>query len=132
MLRHARVAAITLLAGLSLTGCATGPIRPVYVPPTQYQTLNCEQLRLEYNRLARYIATGVEAPAAQGIGVGLGLGGWLGRGGGLWPSISVDMSQQQNSQRTVYARLLGEQDAIAQAAAFKGCPLQPVAPVPQR
>jgi hypothetical protein len=55
--------------------------------------------------------------------VGLG-GGWGSRGGwGIGPSISVNMGQSSNTKRTELARLLGEQEAIVQAARYKSCPI---------
>ncbi len=47
-------------------------------------------------------------------------GGWGSRGGwGVAPSVSVNMGQSSNTKRTELARLLGEQEAIVQAAKFK-------------
>ena len=59
----------------------------------------------------------------MGVGVGLGVGGW-GGGWGVRPNISVNMGQSSNSKRTEIAKLYGQQDAIAQAAQFKNCPIQ--------
>ena len=58
------------------------------------------------------------------MGVGVGLGGGWGRGGwGLAPSVSVNMGQSSNTKRSEEAQLLGQQEAIVQAAKFKSCPL---------
>ena len=108
------VAASSLLLG----ACAT-TVKPSYVPPTHYQALNCQQLQSEYNRIQQYIESGVEAPKRTGVGVGIGLGG----GWGIGPSVSVNMGQSSNTKRTELARLLGEQEAIVQAAKFKACPI---------
>lgn len=114
------VAASSLLLG----ACAT-TVKPSYVSPTNYQALNCQQLQSEYNRIQQYIESGVEAPKRTGVGVGIGLGGgWGSRGGwGVAPSVSVNMGQSSNTKRTELARLLGEQEAIVQAAKFKACPI---------
>jgi hypothetical protein len=86
--------------------------------------LNCQQLQSEYNRIQHYVDTGVQTPKRTGVGVGVGLGGGWGRGGwGFGPSISVNMGQSMNTKNTELAQLLGQQDAIAQAAKFKGCPI---------
>lgn len=116
--------AAVLGCGVLLTACST-PVKPTYVSPAQYQALNCQQLQSEYNRIAQYISNGVETPKRNGMGVGIGLGGgWGSRGGwGLAPNVSVNMGQSSTTKRTEESRLLGQQEAIAQAAKFKNCPL---------
>ena len=106
------------------SACAT-TVKPTYISPTQYQAFNCTQLQSEYNRIQQYIESGVEAPKRTGVGVGIGLGGgWGSRGGwGVAPSVSVNMGQSSNTKKTELARLLGEQEAIVQAAKFKACPI---------
>ena len=109
---------------LLLSACATTPIKPTYVSPTQYQALNCGQLQAEYNRVQQYLDQGVQPAKRTGMGVGVGLGGGWGRGGwGFGPSISVNMGQSSNTKRTEISRLMGEQDAVVQAAKFKNCPI---------
>ena len=112
------------LLGVLLTGCATTPIQPSYVSPTRYQSLNCNQLQSEYNRIQQYLVQGVEPAKRKGMGVGVGLGGGFGRGGwGFGPTISFNLGQSSNTKRSETAQLLGEQEAIAQAAHFKNCPI---------
>ncbi|WP_374667124.1 hypothetical protein [Acinetobacter sp.] len=117
-----------LFAGsaLLLGACAT-TVKPTYVSPTQYQSLNCFQLQSEYNRIQEYLNNGVQPPKRTGMGVGVGLGGgWSNHGGwGIGPSVSVNMGQSSNSKKTEIARLMGEQEAVMQAAKFKGCPMIP-------
>lgn len=115
---------------LVMTGCASDPIRPWYVSPTSYQALNCDALRAEYDRVGRYLQRGVDTPRSVYSGMSFGLGGFGGNGWGwgFGPSMSFDSGQVQQDQRSVYARLLGEQDAIQSAAAYKGCPIVVVAP----
>lgn len=120
-----RLSGLAVLAGsvLLMTGCASS-VKPMYVSPTQYQALNCAQLHAEYGRIAQYIQRGVSSPRTTGVGVGLGMGGGFGRGGwGIGPSVSVNVGQSQRTQNSELSRVLGEQDAIAQAAQFKGCPI---------
>jgi len=116
----------TGLAVLMLMGCVSQPVKPLYVSPAQYQSFDCGQLRAEYARMSLYLKNGVDVPSQRAVGVGFGLGGVLGHGGGIVPSISIHMGQSSNSPRTEYAKLLGQQDAVRQAAAFKGCALPPV------
>ena len=117
---------LSLLLGstLLLGACAT-TVKPSYVSPTQYQALNCQQLKSEYNRIQQYIDSGVQPPKRTGVGVGVGVGGgWGSRGGwGIGPSVSVNMGQSSNTKKTELARLLGEQEAVVQAAQFKNCPI---------
>ncbi len=116
--------ALIVSVAVLLSACST-PVKPTYVSPTQYQALNCQQLQSEYNRISQYIANGVETPKRTGMGVGVGLGaGWGSRGGwGLAPNVSVNMGQSSNSKRSEEARLLGQQEAVVQAAKFKNCPI---------
>ncbi len=117
---------LTLLLGstLVLAACAT-TVKPTYVSPTQYQALNCQQLQSEYNRIQQYVDNGVQTPKRTGVGVGVGVGGgWGSRGGwGIGPSVSVNMGQYSNTKKTELSRLLGEQEAVVQAAQFKNCPI---------
>lgn len=117
---------LSLLLGstLLLGACAT-TVKPTYVSPTQYQALSCQQLQSEYNRIQQYIDSGVQPPKRSGVGVGVGVGGgWGSHGGwGIGPSVSVNMGQSSNTKKTELARLLGEQEALVQAAQFKNCPI---------
>lgn len=117
---------LSLLLGstLLLGACAT-TVKPTYVSPTQYQALSCQQLQSEYNRIQQYIDSGVQPPKRSGVGVGVGVGGgWGSHGGwGIGPSVSVNMGQSSNTKKTELARLLGEQEAVVQAAQFKNCPI---------
>lgn len=114
---------ITALASFAiLAGCATGQVKPSYVSPTQYQAWNCAQLHTEYTRINQYVSQGVEPEKRTGMGVGLGVG--FGGGWGIRPNVSVNMGQSSNTKRTEIAKLFGQQDAIAQAAQFKNCPIQ--------
>ncbi|MGO3920642.1 hypothetical protein [Acinetobacter venetianus] len=114
-----------VLAATMLLGACASTVKPTYVSPTQYQALNCQQLQAEYNRIQLYIDNGVQIPKRTGVGVGVGLGGgWGSRSGwGFGPSISVNMGQSMNTKNTELSKVLGQQDAIVQAAQFKGCPI---------
>lgn len=113
--------AASLVIGMALTGCAT-TVKPSYVSPTQYQALNCTQLQSEYDRIQHYLEQGVEPEKRTGVGVGVGVGGGWGRGGwGFGPTFSVNLGQSSNTKRSEIAQLLGQQDAIVQAAHFKNC-----------
>lgn len=113
------------VAMMALLSACASTVKPTYVSPTQYQSFNCGQMQGEYNRIQQYIDNGVQPPKRTGVGVGVGVGGgWGSHGGwGIGPSISVNMGQSSNTKKTELARLLGEQEAIVQAARYKGCPL---------
>lgn len=118
---------IALMVGATvlLGGCAS-TAKPMYVSPTQYQSLTCGQINDEFNRIQTYINNGVQTPKRTGMGVGVGLGGGYGRGGwGFGPSISVNMGQSSNTKNTELSRLYGQQDALSQAAQFKNCAVVP-------
>ncbi|PVZ89353.1 hypothetical protein C9426_03490 [Serratia sp. S1B] len=113
--------AASIVIGMALTGCAT-TVKPSYVSPTQYQALNCTQLQSEYDRIQHYLEQGVEPEKRTGVGVGVGVGGGWGRGGwGFGPTFSVNLGQSSNTKRSEIAQLMGQQDAIVQAAHFKNC-----------
>ncbi|TCB65034.1 hypothetical protein [Acinetobacter sp. ANC 4178] len=119
--------ALSILAASSvlLTACAT-TVKPTYVSPTQYQSLNCQQLQAEYDRIQQYLDQGVSVAKRTGVGVDVGLGGGWSRGGGwgFGPSVSLNMGQSSNTKKTEISRLMGQQDAIVQAAKFKNCPIR--------
>ncbi|PWB13572.1 hypothetical protein DCO44_13375 [Acinetobacter sp. AM] len=123
--------ALSILAASSvlLTACAT-TVKPTYVSPTQYQSLNCQQLQAEYDRIQQYLNQGVSVAKRTGVGVGVGVGlggGWSHGGGwGFGPSVSLNMGQSSNTKKTEISRLMGQQDAIVQAAQFKNCPIKVV------
>jgi hypothetical protein len=114
-----------ILGPIILLGACASTVKPTYVSPTQYQSLNCGQLQSEYNRIQQYVTNGVQTPKSTGVGVGVGLGGgWGSRSGwGFGPSISLNMGQSSNTKKTELSRLLGQQEAVVQAAQFKGCPI---------
>lgn len=117
--------AISLTLILLLTGCMTASVKPNYVSPAMYQNLNCMQLQSEYDRIQQYIAQGITPAKRNLFGVGLGLGGGWGRGGwGFGPSLSVNLGQSRESKNTQLAQLLGQQDAVVQAARFKACSIR--------
>jgi hypothetical protein len=123
--------AVMITAGvLLLSGCASEPVRPFYVSPMKYQSMSCEALPLEYRRISEYLKRGVEAPRTRYSGMSWGLGsfGYDGWGWGWSPSVSYSSVESSMDDRSIYAQLLGEQDAIQQQAAYKGCPLVLVKP----
>ncbi|MEC7120468.1 MAG: hypothetical protein VXW65_11265 [Pseudomonadota bacterium] len=125
MSRQSKIRNVALLGMVGLlVGCASTPPKPAYVSPTQYQGMSCQQLRSEYQRISQYLRDGIDVPKWRSTGVGIGIGGIFSGGRvGIRPSISVGMSESSNTARTEYSRLLGQREAMAQAAEFKGCPI---------
>jgi len=112
------------VATVLVSACAT-TVKPTYVSPTQYQSMNCGQIAREFDRIQQYINNGVQPAKRTGVGVGLGVGGGWGSRGFGWgfgPSVSVNLGQSSNTKNTELSRLYGEQDALSQAAQFKNCP----------
>lgn len=118
---------------LLLSACAT-TVKPTYISPTHYQSLDCNQIGAEFGRIQQYINNGVQPAKSKGFGVGLGLGGgWGSRGGwGIGPSISVNMGQSSETKNSELSRLYGEQDALTQAATFKRCSIIPKRNIAQK
>ncbi len=117
--------ATALLASASiigLSGCATsGNVTPQYVPPSTYQSYDCESLSQEYARVERYVDAALNERSsfsASGVGVGVSAGRW-----GISPNISfgVGRSNSNKARDARLSRLYGEADAIIQSARVKRC-----------
>lgn len=117
--------ATTLLAAASifaLSGCATsGNLTPQYVPPSTYQSYDCQSLAQEYNRVERYVEAAQKQQStlsSSGVGVGISAGRW-----GISPNISFGVGQSNNNKArdAKLSRLYGEADAIIQTARIKRC-----------
>lgn len=115
-----RTTCTTVAAAVALVGCATSSqdISSSYVSPLQYQGLDCDQLRLEGQRVqSRAFELGGRLDqAAQNdkalVGVGLVL---------FWPALFALGGTK--AQEAEYGRLKGEFDALQQTAIVKKCGL---------
>lgn len=117
--------AVTLLATagmFALTGCATtGNVTPQYVPPSNYQSYDCQALSQEYVRVNRYVEGTRKQQSTlstSGVGVGVSAGRW-----GISPNISfgVGKSNDTKARDAKLSRLYGERDAIIQSARIQRC-----------
>ncbi len=117
--------ATTLLAAagiLGISGCATtGNLTPQYVPPSTYQSYDCQALSQEYIRVNRYVDTTRKEQStlsASGVGVGVSAGRW-----GISPNISFGVGKSNNTKGrdAKLSRLYGERDAIIQSARIQRC-----------
>lgn len=109
-------------SSLLFAGCAsTGNISPQYIPPSNYQSYDCNALNQEYNRINSYIQQTQQQQATlstTGVGVGISAGRW-----GISPNISVGLGKSGNTQArdAKLSRLFGERDAVVQSARLKQC-----------
>lgn len=115
----------TLLAAAGvfvLSGCATtGDLTPQYVPPSTYQSYDCEALNQEYVRVNRYAEAARNEQSkisTSGVGVGVSAGRW-----GISPNITFGVGQSNDSKGrdAKLSRLYGERDAIIQSARIQRC-----------
>ena len=106
----------------ALSGFAsTGNITSQYVPPSTYQSYDCQALSQEYSRVNRYVNAARNEQstiAASGIGVGVSAGRW-----GISPNISFGVGKSNNTKArdAKLSRLYGERDAIIQSARIQRC-----------
>ena len=117
------VTALLATAGIfGLSGCAsTGNITPQYIPPSTYQSYDCQSLNQEYIRVNSYVNAARNEQstlASTGVGVGISAGRW-----GISPNISFGVGQSNNNKArdAKLSRLYGERDAIIQSARIQRC-----------
>ena len=115
--------ALLATAGIfGLSGCAsTGNITPQYIPPSTYQSYDCQALNQEYIRVNSYVNAARNEQstlASTGVGVGISAGRW-----GISPNISFGVGQSNNNKArdAKLSRLYGERDAIIQSARIQRC-----------
>ena len=115
--------ALLASAGIfGISGCAsTGNITPQYIPPSTYQSYDCQALNQEYIRVNSYVNAARNEQstlASTGVGVGISAGRW-----GISPNISFGVGQSNNNKArdAKLSRLYGERDAIIQSARIQRC-----------
>ena len=91
------------------------------MPPSTYQSYDCQALNQEYNRVNRYVDAARNEQStlsASGVGVGVSAGRW-----GISPNISFGVGQSNNTKArdAKLSRLYGERDAIIQSARIQRC-----------
>ena len=122
---------ITAASAMGLAGCAAPrELEAIPVSPTQYADLACEQLNADAQRvLARYVELGGKIDETVKQDQALGSLALLTRI--VWPLVllwlpfvpALKERKKENEQREEeHRRLMGERNAILQAAAEKGCP----------
>jgi hypothetical protein len=122
---------ITVALTMALAGCAAPKeLEAIPVSPTQYAHLDCEQLSAEAQRLlARNVERGGrigETVKQEQALVPLAAVSKI-----LWPlellwlpfvPLLKERKKEDEQRQEEYRRLMGERNAILQAAAEKGCP----------
>lgn len=112
---------LAAIAPLLLAGCATSPdnIAATYVSPVPYQTMSCDQLRAEAQRVsaAAAAASGRQKQQAGSDAVAMGVSLVL-----FWPAIFFVGGDKTNA--TQVAELKGEMQAIEDANSAKSCGIQ--------
>lgn len=115
-------ALLTTASIFALSGCATsGNLTPQYVPPSTYQSYDCQALAQEYNRVNSYVESTRNQRStlsSSGVGIGVSAGRW-----GISPNISfgVGQSSDNKARDAKLSRLYGERDAIIQSARIQRC-----------
>ncbi len=111
----AAVAATSLLAA-----CATNPanIQPAYVSPILYESLTCDQLSIEAQRVSSQVlvATGQQTSKANRDAVAMTVSMVI-----FWPAIFFVQGDQGNAAQL--ASLKGQMQAIQQANTTNNCGL---------
>jgi len=111
------VLCLCISSQLALTACATRSdnISSSYVSPLQYQSYNCNQIRMEITRVSRRVneISGVQDSQATKDAVALGVGLVI-----FWPALFFMIGKDQKEE---IARLKGEFEALEQAAIEKEC-----------
>lgn len=108
---------IALALSTILVGCASSPdkIRATYVSPLEYSHLDCDQLRLEMNRVSRKVATasGQQAEERSDDAVALTVGLIV-----FWPALFFMMGDDQKQE---IALLKGQYEALETVAIQNNC-----------
>ena len=105
------------IASFLLAGCASKSdnISASYVSPLHYQSFNCNQIRMEMQRVSRRVndIAGVQDSQATKDSVALGVGLVL-----FWPALFFMIGKDKEEE---LSRLKGEYEALEQAAIQKEC-----------
>lgn len=111
-----KIACLVVVA-LVVSGCSSrsDKISAQYVSPLQYQSYNCNQIRMEMQRLGRRVneVAGVQDSEATKDSVAMGVGLVL-----FWPALFFMIGKDQEQE---LSRLKGEYEALEQAAIQKDC-----------
>lgn len=106
-----------IIASFLLASCASSSdnISATYVSPLQYQSYNCNQIRMEMQRVSRRVneIAGVQDSHRTKDSVALGVGLVL-----FWPALFFMIGKDKEEE---LGRLKGEYEALEQVAIEKEC-----------
>lgn len=110
--------AITLATTLCLAACATSPdkIQATYVSPIQYGGYDCDQLRMELERVSNRVreVAGAQKKQANNDKLAMGVGLVI-----FWPALFFLAGGSDRKEEL--AGLKGNYDALTQAAIQRKC-----------
>ncbi len=120
-----RLATFFLSLTFLVTGCASSPneMTASYVSPLIYQSFDCQQLVMESDRVSRRVQSmhakldEKESDDSAKMAIGLIL---------FWPALFFLDGDEDGAIE--YKRLMGESEAVHQAAVAKKCDLRLLAP----
>lgn len=118
LIQGTKLTALSTVLLVGVVGCASKPT-PTYVSSTVYKDYSCAQLNQEYKRVNTAISADNNAGSIL-TSTGVNIGVHAGRGG-IYPTVSLGLGSSKDTTNHKLSRLLGERDAVAQAAKFKGC-----------
>jgi hypothetical protein len=99
---------------LSVAGCGpSNKIEPIYISADQYQSLSCDEIAGEAQRVARSAAAVAGAPDSNAEAGGHVI---------VWPALSS--AQSNDATKSALGRLKGEFDALVLTATQKNCGLK--------
>ncbi len=108
---------VLVISSFALSGCASSAdsISATYVSPVQYQSYNCNQIRMEMQRVSRRVneIAGVQDSMRTKDSVALGVGLVL-----FWPALFFMIGKDKEEE---LGRLKGEYEALETAAIQKEC-----------
>jgi hypothetical protein len=112
-----RTIGFTLAAAVALAGCAKKghEIQASYVPTSKYESMSCEQVGEELNRVAAEVnrVTGEQDEAATRDAIAMGVGLVL-----FWPALFILAAPDEAED---LSRLKGEYEALDRARSEKDC-----------
>ena len=120
-----KITTLALFLLFIVTGCATSPneMTASYVSPLIYQSFDCQQLVMESDRVSRRVQSmhakldEKESGDSMKMTVGLVL---------FWPTLFFLDGDEDGAIE--YKRLMGESEAVHQAAVAKKCDLRLLVP----
>ena len=120
-----KITTLALFLLFIVTGCATSPneMTASYVSPLIYQSFDCQQLVMESDRVSRRVQSmhakldEKESDDSAKMAVGLIL---------FWPALFFLDGDEDGAIE--YKRLMGESEAVQQAAVAKKCDLRLLVP----